>query len=887
MHLPVLQWLLAAASHVLGSRRTYSSSCIEKALTLQQPLVSYALRGGKVSNVRQLQFHTASRAAAHGTNPIPSRQLELVLLSDIEDPAITHRNRLRTRAYAIPDTSILLNGSWKFFYAPQVDEEWNDIAVPCHWQLQGYGRPQYTNIIFPFPADPPYVPSDNPTGVYERRFIVPSSWPKGSEIRIRFDGVDSALHIGFSKGSRNSSEYDITDFVTYKGENVLSMARILIIEDQDQWWLSGIFRDVTLLAFNPAGQIEDFCIVTEVTGQSANVHLTATTARLRSPALINIDVGSAVADAANSVRSEVSPSDPTFTAPHLYNLTIDLSDSKGPIHRITQKIVSRHDHHPVFGRAIPLDFVRSDVLLMKTHNINAVPCSHYPNDPRFYTLCDELGLSMIDETDLECHGFWDVISRAESNPDGKDYEQRKKLVFPRAAKFASNNPKWEAAYLDRARQMVLGDRNHPSIFFWSLGNESFYGCNHAAMYRLVKERDPTRLVHYEGDTEAKTADMFSMMYPSITYAHAMGNGPGSLKEYLKVFRELRILRGGFIWEWANHGLRTVNAADGSEFYGYGGDFGEYPHDGTFVMDGLCFSDHSPAPGLIEVKKAYEPVLVALKDGRLEITNVSDFVGLEHLDATWSVSLYSSDVDSEEYVIDSGLLDLPIVPAGSAVSVTLPVFKSVKGVGEVWLTITLSLNETTNWSKSGCEIAWAHHLLDIDDTDLLTPQSNLLTFWRAPIGNDNPVDKPHWQRYGLDHLVNNVRSVKISTTDCIVTISTISYIAPPILFGKGPGESYPDKCDAARIGIFEKAIKDLDTMYEVPQENGNRMGTRWEYIRSSARRGLAIPARHPYEIVPTEDYVLKVDHAQHGLGTQALRMCESGWQFEVKLAAIEV
>ncbi|ODQ74454.1 hypothetical protein LIPSTDRAFT_2438 [Lipomyces starkeyi NRRL Y-11557] len=1026
----------------------------------------------------------------------------MVLLSDIENPAITNHNRLPTRAYSIPDTNILLNGSWKFYYAPSptvaptietpVDGEWKDIVVPGHWQLQGYGgRPQYTNIIYPFPVDPPYVPSENPTGVYERIFTVPTSWPKGSQIRIRFDGVDSAYHvvlnckeIGFSKGSRNSSEYDVTDVVKLEEENVL---RVYVyqwsdgsyIEDQDQWWLSGIFRDVTLLAFNPAGHIEDFSVVTEVSGGSANVHLTVTTSRLGSPGSLKVEVGNA--DAAHGAAVEVDPSEPTckltipianakpWTAetPNLYNLTIDLSNAKtGQIHKISQKIglrevklingnitvngkairfrgVNRHDHHPLLGRAVPLDFIKRDLLLMKTHNINAVRCSHYPNDPRFYAMCDELGLWVIDETDLECHGFYDVIARAEGIPEGMDYEKRKVLVFSRAANFTSNNPEWEAAYLDRVRQMVLRDRNHPSIIIWSLGNESFYGCNHAAMYGLVKKLDPTRLVHYEGDIEAKTTDMFSMMYPSVRtledfaakygdnfekplilceYAHAMGNGPGSLKEYLETFRRFRILQGGFIWEWANHGLKKVNADNGSEFYGYGGDFDEYPHDGTFVMDGLCFSDHTPTPGLIELKKAYEPVLVALKDGKLEITNVYDFVGFEHLEASFSVSKYSTSDVWKGCVIASGSLDIPVVSAGGTVLVPVPAFNFAEGAGEVWLTITFSLKESTNWADAGFETAWAQFQIvntpstaaitaqpflsivsvtetpgflivtspsytfqfnkriarisswTFDGTDLLTPQSNLLTFWRAPIDNDNPVDKPYWQSYGLDHLLNRVRSVETSRTDGVLTIATVTDIAPPILgwkfiaevtyilttpdvlkiktkltpkshapnmlpkdlprigwefsiakdvaadgegvvswFGKGPGESYPDKCDAARIGIFEMPIKDLDIMYEVPQENGNRNGTRWAYIRSPGRHGLAVSAsaefgfkvsnkiagleaaRHPYEVLPSEDWILRVDYAQHGLGTQAcgpgvlepyrLKMSETGWEFEVELKVI--
>ncbi|KAK9489351.1 glycosyl hydrolases family 2, TIM barrel domain-containing protein [Lipomyces doorenjongii] len=1026
----------------------------------------------------------------------------MVSPSDIENPSITHRDRLPTRAYNIPDTSFLLNGIWKFYYAPSptiapapediVDSKWKDITVPGHWQLQGYGRPQYTNIVYPFPVDPPYIPSDNPTGVYERKFTVPDSWPKGSQIRIRFDGVDSAYHvllngidIGFSKGSRNSSEFDITNTVNL-GENVL---RVYVyqwsdgsyIEDQDQWWLSGIFRDVTVLAFNLAGHIDDFFVTTEVSGDSATIHLSITTARLASKALLSVKIenqdtvyGTQIEVDRSETISKLSIQIPnallwTAETPNLYSLTVDLADGNNKlIHKISQDIgvrevkiingnitingkpiqfrgVNRHDHHPLFGRAVPLDFIKRDLLLMKSHNINAVRCSHYPNDPRFYSMCDQIGLWVINEADLECHGFYDVIARPEEILQGMDYDQRKEFVFRRAADFTSNNPEWETAYLDRARQMVLRDRNHPSIIVWSLGNESFYGCNHASMYRLVKELDSTRLVHYEGDIQAETADMFSMMYPSIQdiksfaarhgdkfmkplilceYAHAMGNGPGSLKEYLEVFRELRILQGGFVWEWANHGLKKINVSDGKEFYGYGGDFEEYPHDGTFVMDGLCFSDHSPTPGLIELKKAYEPVLLNLKANNLLISNAYDFVGLEHLDATWHVTRYSDDIKSKGEIIASGSLDIPVVDPGETVSVPVGTFKTDVKVGEVWLTVRFLLKNATNWANDGFEIAWEQFKIaqfpsksvivaqpfvstaSIDDTagvlrvggplfkfsfdkrtarisswfvdgsNVLTPQSNLLTFWRAPIDNDNPVDKSYWQKFGVDHLLNSVRSVEVNRKGGILTVATIIDIAPPGLgwkfiaevtyslvaldklkiraklvpqaharnmiprdiprlgwefslakdiaadgdgiatwFGKGPDESYPDKCSAARVGVFEKAIRDLDTVYEVPQENGNHMGTRWAYIRSTASRGLAVrasenfgfkvsnkiagldAAKHPCDVVSSKDWILRMDYAQHGVGSQAcgpgvldpyrLKMSDVGYQFEVELMAVKV
>jgi beta-galactosidase len=326
--------------------------------------------------------------------------------------------------------------------------------------------------------------------------------------------------------------------------------------------------------------------------------------------------------------------------------------------------VNRHDHHPRFGRAVPLDFIRKDLLLMKTHNINALRCSHYPSDPRLFDIADELGLWVMDEADLECHGFYDAVARPQNIPEEMDYGERKKLTFPKAAKYTSDNPSWQAAYVDRMEQMVHRDKNHTSIVCWSLGNEAFYGQNHKAMYDYAKKVDPGRLVHYEGDADAETADMYSYMYPSVDtlikhaktdgvkpdgtfdkpvilceYAHAMGNGPGWLEDYEKAFRTYPRLQGGFIWEWANHGLWKEDP-DGKSYYAYGGDFGDVPNDGTFVMDGLLHSTHEPTPGLIELKKVIEPVKVALEGDELVISNLYQFVGLEHLAATYKVEQFA-------------------------------------------------------------------------------------------------------------------------------------------------------------------------------------------------------------------------------------------------------
>lgn len=307
---------------------------------------------------------------------------------------------------------------------------------------------------------------------------------------------------------------------------------------------------------------------------------------------------------------------------------------------------------------------------MKTHNINALRCSHYPSHPKLLDLADELGLWVIDEADLECHGFYDAIARPLDIPEEVDYEERKKLTFAHAAKFTSDNPSWKAAYLDRMAQLIHRDKNHASVIIWSLGNEAFYGQNHRAMYELAKDIDPTRLVHYEGDPHAESADMYSYMYPSVErlislaategvrsdgtfekpivlceYAHAMGNGPGWLEDYEKAFRTYPRLQGGFIWEWANHGLWKEDP-DGKSYYAYGGDFGDVPNDGTFVMDGLLYSTHKPTPGLLELQKVYQPIETQWVSYNglsancwLKITNLYDFVSLDHLTATWKLESF--------------------------------------------------------------------------------------------------------------------------------------------------------------------------------------------------------------------------------------------------------
>ena len=357
----------------------------------------------------------------------------------------------------------------------------------------------------------------------------------------------------------------------------------------------------------------------------------------------------------------------TAETPNLYNLRLKLSLHGHELQIIEQQVgfrtveinggllrvngvpievrgVNRHDHHPRFGRAVPMDFIKHDLVQMKKHNINALRCSHYPNDPRLLPLANELGLYVMDEADLECHGM------------GIDFNR-----------LPSANPDWEGAYVDRMQNLVHRDKNQPCVILWSLGNESWYGECHQAMYDWSKQFDPTRPIHYENDHEFRASDVVSYMYTGIEelaafatqdgddyekpillceYLHAMGAGPGSAKEYMETFRKYRRLQGGFVWEWANHGL-VKRLHDGSDryFYAYGGDFGDEPNDGNFVMDGLCDSEHMPGPGLIELKKAYQPIHISCKSdhesSRFYVKNLHDFADLDRFDCVWKIMSYDS------------------------------------------------------------------------------------------------------------------------------------------------------------------------------------------------------------------------------------------------------
>jgi len=859
--------------------------------------------------------------------------------NDWENPQVAHINRLPGRAYTFPypdEASAKagaspwvqsLNGRWKFHYAetpaeaPQTFFEegfdvsgWDSIPVPSNWQMQGYGRPHYTNVQYPFPVDPPRVPTENPTGSYRRDFYVPDDWAD-RQIFLRFEGVDSAFYVwvngkmvGFSKGSRIPAEFDVTSLVR-PGMNTIAV-RVYqwsdgsYCEDQDMWWLSGIFRDVYLTAV-PKTHLWDVKVTTDfdesyadaTLNLKAKVHNYDSKAAnaILDVALLDadgkqVDATSAPAKLKANGEAQIDLSIPvtgprkwSAEDPYLYTVFLTLKDAKGGAIETTPvkvgfrqvemkggnllvngvpiifKGVNRHEFHPDLGRALTTDIMVQDILLMKTHNVNAVRTSHYSDDPRWYDLCDYYGLYLIDECDLETHGFGQQPGWR-GNP--------------------ANNPEWEDALVDRMVRMVERDKNHPSVILWSLGNESNCGCNHHAMAAKTRQLD-SRPIHYEGDYQLEVADVYSRMYVHLDdviaigqgkykdcpdrykgmpfilceFSHAMGNGPGGLLEYVEAFYKYPRLQGGFIWEWIDHGIRT-HTSDGKEYFGYGGDFGDVPNDGCFICDGLIFPDRKPSPGLIEYKKVIEPVKVEAVDlgipsggegrgesaplpasgeglgegsprlGKFAITNRYDFIGLDHLALSWTVT-----ADGE--VVKSGVAPIPNVKAGKRARLNLPYeVPAVAPGAEVYLTLSFTLNRDTTWAPRGHEIAWAqfrlpshvshvshvshgshpsHSPITLVDTantirvsgvdfeltfdkiraviadwtangQRLIETGPRLNFWRATTNNDRSwTNAKPWRDswlHDLRHRTDSVEAEQISPS--VVRITAKTRIAPPIM-----------------------------------------------------------------------------------------------------------
>ena len=752
------------------------------------------------------------------------------------------RGSLPPRAwYASSDAvSLSLNGSWRLRLSTTADAEddsfategydtdgWAEVVVPGHWALQGgrsLGAPIYTNVLYPFPVDPPRVPTENPTGDHLRVFDLPDGWPADGGAVLRFDGVESCARvwlngtdIGEFKGSRLPHEFTVGHLLKPAG-NVLAVrvhqwSAGSYLEDQDQWWLPGIFRDVTLL-HRPAGSALDFFV------HASYDHLEGTgTLRVDSEVQGRVSVPELDIDVATGEPVSVRVRPWTAETPRLYDGVLVTEGERVPLRigfrtvaledglikvngaAILFKGVNRHEWHPEKGRALDLETMREDVLLMKRHNINAVRTSHYPPHPAFLDLCDEYGLWVIDECDLETHGFVEHAWR--DNPVDDD--------------------RWTPALLDRASRMVERDKNHPSIVMWSLGNEAGTGRGLTAMAEWIRGRDASRLIHYEGDWSCRDTDVYSRMYadhaeverigqgldggpakrrrlPFIQceYGHAMGNGPGGLADYQRLFEKYDRLQGGFIWEWIDHGIKHAELG-----YAYGGDFGEELHDGNFVCDGLLFPDRTPSPGLVEYKKVIEPVRIEgdATDGTVRVTNRYDFADLSALTFAWSY-----EVDGE--TVGAGPLPVPALAPGESADVKLPDPPAAPRTTETRWTVQASLAEDTAWGPKGHLVAWAQLPLSerppvtvaaserpvLDDQGCITLGPAVfgartgelatingidvidlkLDVWRAPTDNDEGAEwQPDirygtlWRRLGLHRMQHRLDDIELADDALIV------------------------------------------------------------------------------------------------------------------------
>ena len=625
-----------------------------------------------------------------------------------ENLNVLHENTMPARAYYIPaskrmdnlvehreesDRMQLLNGTWKFQYFTSIynikdsffeknydTENFDEIQVPSVWQMAGYDTHQYTNIRYPFPFDPPYVPQDIPCGAYVHTFEY-SRDEKASKAFLNFEGVDSCFYVwingsyvGYSQVSHMTSEFDVTD-VLQDGTNTVAVLVMKwcdgsYLEDQDKFRMSGIFRDVYILK-RPKQAISDYHIKTRIEDMLAKVEIEM---KFYSPLNVKISIEDrngavvalgSIAEEGTAVLEIASPELWNTENPYLYKLILETENEVIVDHIALRKIeikdqviylngqkikfrgVNRHDSDPVTGFTINPEQITTDLTLMKQHNFNAIRSSHYPNAPFFYEMCDKYGFMVIDEADIEAHGPF-MIYRKEDT----DYNR-----FKRWNEKIADDPVWEEAIVDRVKLMVERDKNRFCIVMWSMGNESAYGCNFEKALEWTKNFDPDRITQYESARyrnydetyDYSNLDVYSRMYPALSeiqeyldkdgskpfllveYCHSMGNGPGDFEDYFQMIQDNDKMCGGFVWEWCDHAIAHGTAENGKTIYAYGGDHGEEIHDGNFCMDGLVYPDRTVHTGLLEYKNVYRPVRVVSYDkesGELVLHNYMDFDDLK-------------------------------------------------------------------------------------------------------------------------------------------------------------------------------------------------------------------------------------------------------------------
>jgi len=912
------------------------------------------------------------------------------------------------------------------FYKPEFDSEgWGEIEVPGHWQLQGYDYPQYTNIRYPWieteELKPPFAPTKyNPVGSYIRTFEVPADW-RGRSVFISFQGVESAFYVwlngelvGYSEDTFTPADFDLTPYLI-EGENKLAVevyrwCDASWLEDQDFWRLSGIFRDVLLYAA-PSRRIRDFFVNTDLDDRyrDAVLRLDATIEDASGEGLDGYTVEALLYDAdlrpiwdrplsatvpagasgTAVVLSSAAVADPlkwSAEHPHLYKLVLVLKDESGNAtqyigckigfrkieikdgllringQRIEFKGVNRHEFSCDTGRAIGEEDMIRDILLMKRHNINAVRTSHYPNQTRWYELCDEYGLYVIDETNLETHGAWEYGQQEEGD------------AIP------GSKPQWRANVVDRCNSMMQRDKNHPSVVLWSLGNESWGGDNFLHMHDHLSRHDPSRPVHYEGIFHSRAweaaSDIESRMYtrpheveayatsipapkkPFILceYSHAMGNSCGGLRKYTDLFEKYPILQGGFIWDWIDQAIR-VKGEDGSSHLAYGGDFGESPHDGNFCGNGLIFADGTISPKLYEVKKCYQNVKFTAEnaaEGRFVATNRNLFADLNEYRLFWTI-------ENNGVAVSEGELNVEAAPGQSAAVELGHAYPArSNATDEFVLTFSLRLKNGTRWAEAGHEIAFEQFVLPIpvEARSVAAPKeaasircksegssweaegdsfslrfdtasgeltsyringSELLkrglapNFWRAYTDNDRGNGHHErcavWRKAAADRRLlafeaaETLHGAEVSVRYALATVpesfcelnysirgtgevrvrlnlnpgrdlpeipeigmrfemdeifDTVSW------YGKGPHESYWDRSEGARLGLYSGKVGEQAAPYLRPQETGNKTEVRFATLTNAEGLGIRIEGDPVFELnaLPyTPEELERYDH-QH-------------------------
>ena len=655
-----------------------------------------------------------------------------------ENLNVLHENTMPARAYYIPasrrmdnlvehreesDRMQLLNGTWKFQYFNSIydiqdsffeknydTENFDEIQVPSVWQMAGYDTHQYTNIRYPFPFDPPYVPQDIPCGAYVHTFEY-SRDEKAPKSFLNFEGVDSCFYvwingsyIGYSQVSHMTSEFDVTD-VLQDGTNTVAVLVMKwcdgsYLEDQDKFRMSGIFRDVYILK-RPKQAISDYHIKTRIEDMLAKVEIEM---KFYSPLNVKISIEDrngavvalgSIAEEGKAVLEIASPELWNTENPYLYKLILETENEVIVDHIALRKIeikdqviylngqkikfrgVNRHDSDPVTGFTINTEQITTDLTLMKQHNFNAIRSSHYPNAPFFYEMCDKYGFMVIDEADIEAHGPF-MIYRKEDT----DYNR-----FKRWNEKIADDPVWEEAIVDRVKLMVERDKNRFCIVMWSMGNESAYGCNFEKALEWTKNFDPDRITQYESARyrnydetyDYSNLDVYSRMYPALSeiqeyldkdgskpfllveYCHSMGNGPGDFEDYFQMIQDNDKMCGGFVWEWCDHAIAHGTAENGKTIYAYGGDHGEEIHDGNFCMDGLVYPDRTVHTGLLEYKNVYRPARVISynkESGELVLHNYMDFDDLK------DYVKISYELTQDGLVISKGILpEFSVAPHG--------------------------------------------------------------------------------------------------------------------------------------------------------------------------------------------------------------------------------